>query len=304
MMRVLLPLPITPALVTATTAPMDASPVWSAATAYAKDDLCHRVETARVYRRITAGTSPTPPESDRDMWQDFGPVNRYAMFDQLRSTRTQVQAAPLSVTIEPGARFDSAALLGMRGQSVTLTTTTGAVSQVRTIALFGRSVASWYQFFTRPFAQRESLVLWDLAAWRNTTLTIDVQPLPGPSGMAGCGVLAVGTSEVLGDALWDYEADALNFSETERAFDGSLTLLPRRAVPKLAIQVRVPAARVDAVLALREQTNAVPVLWDAWTRYPGSPYAASARIYGIWRRFSLRPGNVKYAIADIELEET
>ena len=304
MMRVLTPVAITPALVTATTAPMDASPAWAAATAYAKDELCHRVATGRVYRRITAGTSATPPESDPALWRDLRPVNRYAMFDDLRSTRSEVLAGPLTVSVEPGARFDSLALLGMRGQSVTVTTTTGAASTARTFPLFGRQVASWYQFFTRPFVQRESLVLWDLAAWRNTTLTVDVQPLAGPSGAAGCGVLALGRGEVLGELMWDFEADALNFSETEREFDGSLVLLRRRAVPKLTIRVRVDAAMTDAVLALRDQLNAVPALWDGFTRYPGSPYAQSARVYGIWRRFSVRPENKKYAIADIELEET
>ena len=47
MMRVLTPVAITPAMVTATTAPMDASPAWAAPTAYAKDELCHRVATGR-----------------------------------------------------------------------------------------------------------------------------------------------------------------------------------------------------------------------------------------------------------------
>ena len=85
---------------------------------------------------------------------------------------------------------------------------------------------------------------------------------------------------------------------------GNLQIGLATSVSEAQVEAVVNQGALSAVLALRDQLNAVPALWDGFTRYPGSPYAQSARVYGIWRRFSVRPENKKYAIADIELEET
>ncbi|SDM57411.1 hypothetical protein SAMN05428957_10895 [Oryzisolibacter propanilivorax] len=306
MMRVLPPMDIGQAqLVSTSVAAEDATPVWAAATAWAKDALCHRVETHMVYRRITAGTSPTPPEGDAALWQALRPTNRRAMFNLLHDTRTRVEGGPLTVTLAPGQRVDSLALVGLTGASATVRVAIGADVLERSFPLLTRRVRSWYQYFTAPFVQQGALTLWDLPPYRGATITVTITPnAAGPAGVAECGRLILGMGARIGELQWDYENDALNFSRIERNFDGSLAAIEqRRSVPTNALPVRVDAADVDAVLALRARLNAVPALWSGWTRYPDSPYASSALLFGIYRRFAVRPANKRYAQATLEIEE-
>ena len=303
MMRVLPSITVDAAkLVSTTVAVEDPSPLWAAGTAWAKDALCHRVETHRVYRRITAGTTPTAPEADSTNWQNLRPTNKWAMFDDLRSTRTRVEGGPLTVVIDPGERVDSVGLVGLVGKKATISSTKGGITVSREISLVKRSVNNWYEYFTAPVEQSDAAVVWDLPPNWGATITVTIEPI---GGVAECGRLSLGMGVVIGELLWDYDDDALNFSRIERDFEGNLLeLIPRRSVPSSSLPVRVDAARFDRVRALRSQLNAVPALWAGWTRHPNSPYAAGALFYGIYRRFSLKPENKKYAMASVEIEET
>ena len=303
MMRVLPSITVDAAkLVSTTVAVEDPSPVWAAGSAWAKDSLCHRVETHRVYRRITAGTTPTAPESDGDNWQDLRPTNKWAMFDDLRSTRTRVEGGPLTVVINPGQRVDSVGLVGLVGKKATISSTKGGITVTREFSLVRRNVSNWYEYFTAPIEQRDAAVTWDLPPNWGATITVTIEPI---GGVAECGRLSLGMGVVIGELLWNYDDDALNFSRIERDFAGSLmALVRRRSVPSSTLPVRVDAARFMRVRALREELNAVPALWVGWTRHPDAPYAQGAIYYGIYRRFSLKPENKLYAMAQLELEET
>lgn len=300
MMRVLPPIAIGEAkLVSTTVVAEDPSPVWAAATNYAKDALCHRVETHMVYRRITAGTSATPPESDPAVWQKARPTNKWAMFNLPYETRTRVEGGPLTVVITPEQRVDSLALVGLTGTSATVKLLGTDIE--RTYPLLTRNVRSWYQYFTARFIQRNALTLWDLPPYRGATIEVTITPV---SGVAECGRLIVGMSAQIGEMLWDYDNDTTNYSRIERAFDGSLLdIEPRRNVDTVSLRARVDAADVNNVLQVREDLSATPALWSGWTRYPDSPYAQSALLYGLARRFAVKPENKLYALASLEIEE-
>ncbi|KRC20161.1 hypothetical protein [Acidovorax sp. Root219] len=306
MMRVLPSLTVTPAMLLSTTVALeDPSPVWAAATAWAKDDLCHRVETHLVYRRITAGTTATAPELDPANWKAIRPTNKWAMFDHLRSTQTTVSGGPLTVVLQPGQRADSLGLLNLVGSRAKIQVHQGStLITEREQSLIQHTVQNWYEYFTGDPEQRPSLVVWDLPPFRDAKITVTIEPA---SGVASCGRLSVGMGVNVGEVEWNPENDALNFSRIERDFDGALTpdvtLIARRSVPKANLRVRIDAANVPRMLRLREQLNAVPALWAGWTRYPNSPYAEAFLLYGIYRRFPIRPSNKLYASADLEIEE-
>lgn len=305
MMKVLPSITVTEAMLLSSTAAEDPSPVWAAAPEWVKDSFCHRVETHMVYQRITTGTTATVPENDPANWKAIRPTNKWAMFDHLRATQTTVTGGPLTVVLQPGERADSLGLLNLVGSSAKIQVHQGA-TLVREVeqSLIQRSSRSWYEYYTGPITQRSSLVLWDLPPFRNAKITVTIEPI---SGKAACGRLSVGMGVTIGEAEWGLENDALNFSRIDRAFDGSLTpevtLIARRSVPKANLRVRIDAANVPRMLKLREQLNAVPALWAGMARYPNSPYADAFLVYGIYRRFPLRPTDKVYAWADLELEE-
>lgn len=306
MMRVLPSLTVTPAMLLSTSVAVeDPSPVWAAATAWAKDDLCHRVETHLVYRRITAGTTATAPEADADNWKAIRPTNKWAMFDHLRSTQTTVNGGPITVVLQPGQRADSLGLLNLVGSRAVIQVHQGdTLVTEREHSLIQMTAGSWYEYFTGTPEQRANVVVWDLPPFRDAKITVTIEPV---SGVASCGRLSLGMGVVVGEVEWEPENDALNFSRIEREFDGSLTpevtLIARRSVPKATMRVRIDAANVPRMVKLRDQLNAVPALWAGWTRYPESPYADAFLLYGIYRRFPIRPDNKLYASADLELEE-
>jgi hypothetical protein len=241
------------------------------------------------------------PENDAANWKAIRPTNKWAMFDHLRATQTTATGGPLTVVLQPGQRADSLGLLNLVGSSAKIQVHQGTtlVKEVEQ-SLIQRSSRSWYEYYTSPIGQRSSLVLWDLPPFRNAKITVTIQPI---SGKASCGRLSVGMGVEIGEAEWGLENDALNFSRIEREFDGTLALTARRSVPKANLRVRIDATNVPRMLKLREQLNAVPALWAGMARYPNSPYAEAFLMYGIYRRFPLKPTNKVYAWADLELEE-
>lgn len=306
MMRVLPPIKITDAMLVSTTVVTeDPSPVWTAGTPWLKDALCHRVETRTVYRRITAGTTPTEPENDPAIWKALRPTNKRAMFDSLRSTQTSVAGGPLTVVIQPGQRVDSIGLLGLVGLSAKIQIHRGAtLIKEYPYSLIQRNSRSWYEYFAGPIGQRSSVVNWSLPPFKDAKITVTIEPV---SGVAACGTLALGMNVPVGEAEWGLENDAINFSRIEREFDGTLTpdvtLIQRRSVPKANLRVRVDAANVPRLIKLRDQLNAVPAIWAGMAKFPESPYAEAFLLNGIYRRFPVKPTNKKYAWTDLELEE-
>ena len=238
--------------------------------------------------------------SDGTKWKAIGPTNPWAMFDTLRNTATTVPAGTLTVTVTPGQRVDSLALLGLSATSATITVTVGGVTQyTKTIDLNLRFVANWYDYFFAPFRTQSSLVLFDIPPYSNGVITIS---LTNVGANVACGACVMGMQVDIGDVQYEAESDVLNFSTVDRTTDGVATLEPSRNVPKTVSSIWLDKQYVDTVRALRDSLNGSTAVWSGLDD-DSQEYFEALLILGFYRRFTI---NLKYpdkAIISLELEE-
>lgn len=300
-MRVVPPLEITDARLTSSTAgePASGEIAWNAATPYNKGNRVYLASTHMRYERLVAGTTAASPDVDTVNWAPLGPTNRWAMFDLLRNTGTTA-ASPLVVTITPGQRIDTLALLGLVADSVSIEVKSGStVVLAATEGLSTRQVLDWYDYFTEEFTYRSSLARFDIPALSNVVVKVTASRA---SGDVTIGALVVGKSVYLGEAEYSAESDALNFSTISRDAFGNSTLIQRRSVPKANLTVWCDKARVRKLLDTREALNAVPALWSGLDDATDG-YFDAVLILGPYKRWLIGLDHPDHARQQLELEE-
>lgn len=193
--------------------------LWNAGTAYGVGDVAIRTTTHRKYKRLIAGTTAEPPETDPadpPNWLDIGATNRWAQFDQKVGTVTSVASGDLVTVLQPGS-VEGIALLELTGTSVRVVMTDrpagpGAVGVYDSgeISLDATPISSVYDWMYAPMQQRLSVVLTDLPGqFPSCEITVTVRSTSG----AACGVLAVGRVIEIGATEYDAGAGIINFGK-------------------------------------------------------------------------------------------
>lgn len=303
-MRVIPAVPITTAVLTASSVPESDHPAWSGTTAYTVGQRVIRTTTHRIYERLTPGTTAALPETDTANWLDAGPTNRWSMFDLERNSQTAVAASPLAtitVSVTPGQRVDAIALMGLDADSVSITmTVAGAQVYSYTQALQLRRTASWSQYFFGRFRFRQNIAKFDLPPYSGGVITVT---LSSARGVVKCGAMAVGQSHFLGSTLTDAESDRLSFSTVDRDKFGNAKLVKVGTAPKTSQALHMPAALVPAVEGLRRDLDGVPAVWSGLDDQGDSSYFESLLVLGIYRSWPIRMTGSAHATATITLEE-
>jgi len=304
-MKVIPPLEITDSRLTSSTIsePDTSETAWSGSSvAYALGDQVIRTTTHRIYECVSAHTSAASPvpENNTAQWLEIGPTNRWAMFDTLRNTATEV-ASSLTVVLTPAYRVDSLALLALQGSSVTVSiTSAGSPVYYRTVSLVRREVSDWYDYFFRPFSVQPSVALFDLPPITGAVITITIT---ATAGNVKCGACVIGASEYIGEVQYEAENDVLNFSTVTRDFAGGVsTMVQRRNVPKTIQSIFVEKSRVNRIRQLRDTVGAVPAVW-AGLDNSTHDYFEAVLILGFYKRFSINLRYPDYAVIGLELEE-
>lgn len=300
-MRVVPPLEINAARLTACNVP-EPSPgeqIYNAGTTYAAGDRAISTATHRTYESLIGGNLGNAL-TDVTKWADVGPTNRYAMFDHYRSTKT-VRAGEVSMTIRPGVRIDTLALIGVQAVTCHIRIMAGSpATEVynRTIPLASRQVSSWSQYFFTSFDQKEEVFQFDIPQYSDNELSITLTD----GGEVKIGTLILGQSVLLGQTAMPVSDDAINFSKIERDQFGNVTLIPRRSVPTTDVKVRAEKGAVPRLRKLREQVNAVPALWigidDA-----SDEYFDSVLRHGIYKNFSIEIDQHNSATINLTIED-
>lgn len=301
-MKVIPPLAITDVMLTSCTVaePAAGETVWAAATAYTVGQQAIRISTHRVYQRLVAGTSATVPESDFANWLDVGPTNRWAMFDTLRNSSTTATTS-LTVVLTPGKRVDSIALIGLVGETVTITVTSGGGTVYTfTDNLILRNTTTWYKYFFGAFAYSGSAVHFDLPPYTNAVITVT---LSRASGTVGLGALVLGQSVYLGQILSQAQSTANNFSTVTRDAFGNATLVQRRTTPGTSQTLHATAAMVDSLRDLRALGNATPMVWSGLDDKATNPYFEALLILGVYKEFNISMESTGFVPVSLSLEE-
>jgi len=260
---------------------------------------CAEQHTHLIYESL-AGGNVGNALTDTTKWIEVGPTNTRAMFDLLRSTAS---TAPTEITVvlTPGVRTNSVALLGLVGDSATITATSGGVPVYSyTEDLTTRASAGWYAYYFGGFKYRTAFAVFDIPPYTNIVITITVTAATGDVSLGAC---VLGMYEFIGDVQYDAVSDVLNFSSVTRDFAGSTnTMVQRRNVPRTVQNIYIDKALVNSVRYLRDALNATPAVW-AGIEDHGDGYFESLLIVGFYKKFSINLSFPTKAVISLELEE-
>ncbi len=277
----------------------DTYQAYSGASTYAQAERVLNAATHLVYESIAGGNMGNAV-TDTTKWLEVGPSNRWAMFDTLRNTATQVPGT-MTIVLTPGTRVDALALLGVVASSVTVTMKNGpATVYTRTLSMIQREVNDWYDYFFRAFSFRPSLAFFDVPPITTGVITIT---LTATTGNVACGACVIGQAEYLGEVQYEAENDVLNFSTVTRDFAGGISaIVQRRNVPKTLQSIFVDKSRVNRIRELRDLLGAVPAVW-AGLDDSTHEYFEAVLILGFYKRFSINLKLPNQAVISLELEE-
>lgn len=259
-----------------------------------------RAASHRKYRCIQAhfGAPSIIPETSTTYWEDIGPTNLWAVFDDLRSTRTMAAASPLELTIAPGVAVDCVAVSSLAADAVRILVASGRTEFDPPTQIYDSGTITLAE---RPYlSDSPSVVFRNLPEVADCEITVIITR----AGTPECGSIVVGKEVFIGELREDAALDSQNYSQIERAADGSaVSIKKRRSVPKCMYKLSAEPQYANAILSAREKLNGIVTLWIPMEDDADGPYYDTTIIYGFPRRFfvSLKKSEVS---VDLELEES
>lgn len=261
--QVLAPIKITDAMLTAcsVTEPDTASgeAAWVAATSYAIGDKVVRSTTHRVYAALASGVDAGLPEATPARWFDSGPSNRWAAFDQYRSTAI-TQAGTLTMTLKPGI-ISGMAFFGLQGDSMRVLcrpATGGAAyfDQTYSLSAYLSGDLMWEFYFGIP-RQQDGLRISGLYP-NDAQVEITLTP-SAITGKAAIGIFAVGSFEMLGLPLQGFKAQPVDYSRITTDAYGNTQIIKGLSAKNVAGECFMPAADAQAVADVIYRLLGTPV---------------------------------------------
>lgn len=301
-MRVIPPLDITDSNLVSSSVPENDYPEWVAGTTYALGDKVILASTHKIYESVQAGNTGHAPTDETEAipvwWLDLGFTNRWKMFDLYRNTQTAA-AGYIEVEVEPGQRIDSVALVGLAGDTVTITMVSdNVVVYQKVISLTIRQTSTWYDYFFESFGVLPAVAAFDLPPFTNAFITVRIDGALG----AACGSIVFGKSEYLGEVELQAVSDALNFSVVERDAFGNSTLVPRKSIPKTNQTLLADKLTTNKLILLRNDLNAKPAVWSGLDDSTDG-YFNALLILGYYRQFLISLEYPEHTLVQLELEE-
>lgn len=278
-------------------------PLYDPAYAYAIDEKVehtHQLWKAKVNGLLSAPTTANTVQWElivtdytSQKWQDVGPSNRYAMFDDQVSTQT-VSAAPLTVVLETGY-INNVALVGLSGASVTVVAVSGTLETYReTFLLDATVIGDWYQYYYEESTPISEVVVYGIPPYSQTQVTITVD---GPNHVA-IGNIAFGTSYFLGDTEYGATAGITDYSTKETDEFGTTTFVKRDFAKRMSAKLMLDNVQLRKVQNILADLRATPCVWTGTDDETYAPLV----VYGFYREFSLEIAYPTKSYCSLDIE--
>lgn len=265
-MKVVRPIAVTEASLTASNVPEDDAPAWTAGTYNTGNQV---IRNHHVYESVADGNTATPgAETTAPLkWQDLGATNRWRMFDKKAGNKWLIgksteNADSIDVTIDPNRTVSAVGLVGVDALSVRVIMTDPVEGVVydRTEKMTDTGVMSWYDYFFAPFEHRDNLALTDLPAYG----TADVQVIANaPGATARIGMMVIGSAVDIGCAIYGTGLGIDSYSLTTEDDFGNVTIIPRGSKRIVDFDLRIDTDQISMVMRLLDSLRDVPSLYIA-----------------------------------------
>ena len=260
--RVVKPLTITDATLTATDVAEADYAAWSGATTYALAARVISTTTHQIYESLQASNTNHDPTNAANSawWVAVSPTNRWKLFDTSNSTQT-AKATSMYYEIDPGVGATAAAALNISDATsirFRVTDPTEGVVYDKTTELTAPPTdAEWYTYFFEAIEYRSNHVALDLPTYPAATIRMD---LAGGPGLA-VGVLLVGQPKTIGMPRAGLRAGIVDYSRKETNDFGDTVLTQRAFAKRAAVTAIVQSNVRDMTFDLLAALRATPALW-------------------------------------------
>jgi hypothetical protein len=300
---VAVPVAITAAQIVSSTVPEPATganpdpAVWNAGTTYALDTTAAPVTVTsttshRIYRSMQAANTGNDPATSPTWWQDIGPTNRSAAFDDYNETQTSCTDL-LVMTIAPGMWTDVLAVFNVAGKTVRVQTADAAYDSTQQM-LF-RKVENFTDYFYAPFRQRKRTMFKGLPLLSTSQITITID---NTGGVAAVGLCKPGRSKFIGTARPKSRVRTKDYSVKSTDAYGNTTLTQRGFAKLLTMGVNIDMDTADDLLDFFDTYRSKFLIWEGAGRF------ASTQIYGFYRDVNADLDPDQVGVANFEIEGT
>ena len=267
-MKVLIPTQITESMLTSSTIaePAAGETAWVSAGSYSIGDMRIRTTTHKVYQCVQAHSGRTAlPENDTAYWLEYGPTNKWAVFDTQVSTQSSI-TTPLTMVIKPG-NFNAIALYGLDGGTVNISIkdqTGGTVIFTKSIDLTEPPL-DWYDWAFGRIRPLSKTIIDGITPYDTAELTISITAAAGITVKAG--MLLVGDFiSLVGESNWGgttygATAEPVDFSYIKTDDYGNTSIVKRRNATDMRAKIVVPISEADFALSVIQQALATPCAW-------------------------------------------
>jgi hypothetical protein len=214
-------------------------------------------------------------------WVKVRPTNYYAMLDGKSTTKTSVDGGIDVVFEADGAA--SIALLGVRGQSVTLTLTNNITSEVEYTEVIGMMdeshIVDFYTYCFEGFDYASSLFRLFPVAF-DSSIRVQIE---NDLDVSECGIVVIGSPYYVGDAMWDVDFNLTSYSVKNTDDFGNDSLIHRGSSYTVDYDIVIDSGRIMAVNRKAKEWDAIPLLLVA-DEAEDSKYE-NLISYGYWKTF-------------------
>jgi hypothetical protein len=296
MLRVVKPVPFTLPMLVSSTA-TDAA-AWSAGTYAVGAIVTHNhplTGMPRNWYSLVADNTETPG-MDANKWQDSGPSNKTAMFDNRISSQTLQTSSDMVVEYAPGQTVTTLALLNVRGFSATVEVFEDSVlTYTHTVYLTLEPVLDWFAYFTAPSEPLTRAIFSSVPIYYSSLVRITVT---GTS--TAIGHCVAGMSYELGEVKYGATSGIIDYSlkETDEEFGGTV-FVERDFADENTFAIRIPKVRLNRVKQLLRSLRATPCLWIGSDE---EEYTESLTTFGWYRSHSVVIEYHDESTLDLEIE--
>ncbi|HEU0282956.1 MAG TPA: hypothetical protein VFQ99_04170 [Gallionella sp.] len=262
-LSVLVPIAITDAMFTSSTAPENDYPVWVAGS-YAVGYRCISTVTHRIYESLIASNTKDPTDilnrtGTTPAWLDIGATNKWACLDGLVSTPTKL-ASPLTMVFTPGF-FNALCLFGLDAENLAITVKDapgGNVIYSDSGALESSAPGDWYEYFFDPFKPQTDFVASEIPPYNNAEVTIT---LTSATADVACGMLQMGDLRPLGETQYGAKAKPKTFSYIKINDFGENEIVRRKKAKDMTLSAWLKLEEANSVLETVGDMLDIPCMW-------------------------------------------
>lgn len=296
-MKLVRPITVTDAVLTASNILENDYAEWSAATTYALGARVIVVSTHSVYESVQATNLNHNPTTDttNTWWVRVGATNKWRMFDKVvgdASSRADNITFELTIT----GKVNSMTFLNVDADSITIVAEDSIDGEVynKTIDLTQTAgIGDWYSYFFEPIIKVTDISINDLPSYSNMVITVTIE---NTGGTASCGECIAGLQRVIGTTQMGASLGIIDYSVKQTDDFGNFTVLERAYSKRADITVWVDNNDLDEVQRLLNLYRATPIV------YIGSDKYTSTIIYGFYRDFETVISYPTLSVLNIDLE--